>query len=286
MRLREKLREKLQDELSDEEVSLLPRGFQTIGVNIIIRLNEELLPKKQLIANTYLEILPKIKAVYLNSGRIEGRFREPEKIKFITGEDNPEVMHKEHGVIYKFDITKVMFSKGNINERKYLSQLVKRGELIVDMFAGIGYFSLPIAINAHPIKIYSIELNPVSYQYLLENVKLNKLEDIIIPIQGNCKDKVIELYESGIRADRVIMGVFPAPKDYISEALLLLKDSGTIYHYEGVALKEEAHLLFEEFYEIAKIQSLSCKLMNQRIVKSYGPHLFHIVNDILVKKID
>ncbi len=284
MRLREKLRQKLMYKLSDEELSLLPRGFQTIGSNIIMRLNEEILDKKKLIGEAYLELLPKLKGVYLNSGRIEGRFREPEKIEFVTGVDNPLVIHKEHNVKYKFDITKVMFSKGNINERKYLAQLVKKGEIIVDMFAGIGYFSLPIAKNAQPSRIYSIELNPVSYEYLVENVRLNKLEDTVIPIQGNCKDKVLELYNSGIRADRVIMGVFPAPKDYIIEALLLLKDSGTIYHYEGVALKEEMHLLFEEFYEIAKNQNISCKLMDQRIVKSYGPHSFHIVNDILVKK--
>jgi len=284
MRLREKLRQMLQKELSNEELSLLPRGFQIIGSNVIIRLNEDILDKKELIGETYLRLLPRIRGVYLNSGRIEGRFREPEKIEFVTGKNNPEVIHKEHNVKYKFDLTKIMFSKGNINERKYLAQLVKKGEVIVDMFAGIGYFSLPIAKNAQPAKIYSIELNPLSYHYLVENVKLNKLEDIIVPIQGNCKEKVPELYNSGIRADRVIMGVFPAPKDYILEALLLLKDSETIYHYEGVALKKEMHLLFEEFNEIAKTQNLSCKLLEQRIVKSYGPHSYHVVIDILVKK--
>jgi tRNA wybutosine-synthesizing protein 2 len=274
----------LQKELSNEELSLLPRGFQIIGTNVIIRLNEDILDKKILIGATYLKLLPRIKGVYLNSGRIEGRFREPEKIEFVTGINNPEVIHKEHNVKYKFDLTKIMFSKGNINERKYLAQLVKKGEVIVDMFAGIGYFSLPIAKNAQPAKIYSIELNPLSYRYLVENVKLNKLEEIIVPIQGNCKEKVPELYNSGIRADRVIMGVFPAPKDYILEGLLLLKDSGTIYHYEGVALKEDMHLLFEEFYKIVNTQNFSCKLLEQRIVKSYGPHSYHVVNDILVKK--
>ena len=284
MRLREKVRLILQHELSDEELTLLPRGFQIIGNNVILRLNEDLLNKKKEIADAYLELLPNVKGVYLNLGIIEGKFREPEKIEFIAGENNPIVIHKEHGVSYKFDITKVMFSKGNINERKYLSQLVKKGEVVIDMFAGIGYFSLPIAKNAEPKKIYSIEINPVSYHYLVENVRLNKLEEVIIPIQGNCKGKVLELYKSGIRADRVIMGVFPAPKEYISEALLLLKDSGTIYHYEGVALKEEAHLLFEDFCEIAQSTNISCELMDQRLVKSYGPHLFHIVNDILVKK--
>jgi len=284
MRLREKLKQKLEYSLSEEEISMLPRGFQIIGTNIIIKLRNEILEKKKLIGDAYLELLPKMTGVYINSGIVEGRFREPEKIEFVSGLDNPVVIHKEHGVLYKFDITKIMFSKGNINERKHLAQLVKTGELIVDMFAGIGYFSLPIAKNAQPAKIYSIELNPISYHYLLENVKLNNLDDIVIPIQGDCKNKVFELYDSGIRADRVIMGVFPAPKNYISEALLLLKNSGTIYHYEGVASREEAHILFEDFEEIAEIHGFSCKLLEKRFVKSYGPHLFHTVNDILVKK--
>ena len=284
MRLREKLKEKLQQKLSEEELALLPRGFQTIGTNIIIRLNEEILDKKMLIAEAYLELLPKIKGVYLNSGRIEGRFREPEKIEFIKGEDNPEVIHKEHGVTYKFNMTKIMFSKGNINERKYLASLVKPNEIIVDMFAGIGYFSLPIARNAEPRKIYSIELNPISYNFLVENIKINQFEHIIIPINGDSKIEVPKLAQSGIRADRVIMGVFPAPKDYIAEALTVAKDSGTIYHYEGVEEKGTYLRLFEEFNEIAQKFDCSCELLDKRFVKSYGPKLYHLVIDILVKK--
>ncbi len=284
MRLRDKLKEYLKQELSEEELSLLPRGFQIVGKKIIIKLNERLLEKKLIIGDAYLQFLPKMKSVYLNAGRVKGQFRKPEKIEFIAGENDPEVYHREHNVIYKFDITKVMFSKGNINERRYLAQLVGDGEIIVDMFAGIGYFSLSIAKNAQPAKIYSIELNPVSYEYLVENVKINQLQDIIIPIQGDCKKVVIELSNSGIKADRVIMGVFPAPKDYIKEALTLMKDSGTIYHYEGVAKKEDGYLLFDEFQDRAETPGIICQLLSKRIVKSYGPHLFHIVCDILVKK--
>ena len=282
MRLREKLKEKLQQKLSEEELALLPRGFQTIGTNIIIRLNEEILDKKMLIAEAYLELLPKIKGVYLNSGRIEGRFREPENIEFITGEDNPEVTHREHGVIYKFDITKVMYSKGNINERKYLAQLVKNGEVIVDMFAGIGYFSLPIAKIAKPRKIYCIEINPLSSKFLSENIKLNHLEDKITPINGDCKKEVLRLAKKGVRADRVIMGVFPAPKEYIKEALALVKEDGTFYHYEGVVDKDNYLSLYKEFEEIVKGNQLRSKLVDKRFVKSYGPNLYHVVLDIHV----
>ncbi len=284
MGFKDKLKEHLKSTLSEEELSLLPRGFQTLGKAIIIKLNPKLFKKKKKIGKACLDLFPSIKSIYLNKGKIVGIFREPEKIEWIAGQNNPIVEHKEHDVIYRFDIIKIMFSKGNINERKYLASLVRDGEIIVDMFAGIGYFSLPIARHAKPAKIYSIELNTESYNYLVKNVKLNHLEDVIIPIHGDCKEEVIKLSKSGIKADRVIMGVFPAPKGYIREALTLLKENGTIYHYEGVVEGENYWPLFQEFEDIANTKKIKCEILSKRYVKSYGPNLFHTVIDILASK--
>ncbi len=284
MGFKENFKEKLREILSDEELSVLPRGFQTIGRVIIIRLNPVLLEKKILIAKKYMELLPSTRSVYLNTGRIKGKYRTPENIVFLVGEDNPIVEHKEHGVIYRFDFTKIMFSMGNLNERKFLATLVKENEVIVDMFAGIGYFSLPIAKHSKPKIIYSIELNLESFKFLTENIKINHLDDIIVPINGDSKSEVIKLSKSGVRADRVIMGVFPAPKDFIKEALTLIKESGTTFHYEGVATKDNYLSLFNEFKEIAEASNYKCELLSKRFVKSYGPHLYHVVVDILVCK--
>ena len=284
MGFKDNFKEKLREILSDEELSILPRGFQVIGRVIIIKLNPLLLEKKILIAKKYMELLPSTKSVYLNMGRIKGKYRTPEKIVFLVGEDDPIVEHKEHGIIYRFDFTKIMFSMGNLNERKFLATLVKENEVIVDMFAGIGYFSLPIAKHSKPKIIYSIELNLESFKFLTENIKINHLDDIIVPINGDSKKEVIELSESGVRADRVIMGVFPAPKDFIKEALTLTKESGTTFHYEGVTTKENYLNLFNEFKEIAETSNYKCELLSKRFVKSYGPHLYHVVVDILVCK--
>ncbi|MHA1460266.1 MAG: class I SAM-dependent methyltransferase [Promethearchaeota archaeon] len=284
MGFKEKLKDSLIEILTDEELSALPRGFQTIGNVAIIKLKPILLEKKNLIAEKYLELLPKIKSVYLNSGKVKGQFRTPEKIEFLVGEDNPVVKHREHGVIYKFDFTKIMFSMGNLNERKLLATLVEEGERIVDMFAGIGYFSLPIAKHSKPAEIFSIELNPDSFKYLTENIKLNHCEDVITPIKGDSKIEVIKLSNSGFKADRVIMGVFPAPKDFIKEALTLAKVEGTIYHYEGIADKEKYIDLFNEFKDIAERSDFKCELLAKRFVKSYGPGLYHTVFDIRAYK--
>ncbi|MHA1986086.1 MAG: class I SAM-dependent methyltransferase [Promethearchaeota archaeon] len=285
MTFKKKVAEKLNNVLSVEELSLLPRGFQTLGNIIILKLNPQLLEKIKIIGQAYLDLLPKMRSVYINKGRVIGSFREPENIEFLLGEDNPIVDHREHGITYRFNITKIMFSQGNLNERKFLSTLVKKGEIVVDMFAGMGYFSLAIAKHSEVGHIYSIELNPIAYQTLLENIKINHLEEKIIAINGDCKKEVIALSKSGVRADRVIMGVFPAPKDYIKEALSLVKEEGTVYHYEGVVEKDEYITLFKEFEKVCQEEQFNCILESHRFVKSYGPKLFHTVLDILVKKI-
>ncbi len=278
------LRSKMEGILNQQELALLPSGFQVIGDIMIMKLKLPLLKKKEQIGLACLELFPHFKSIFINHGKILGKYREPEKIEFLMGDNNPIVEHIEHGIIYKFDITKIMFSKGNINERKYLSTLVGVKEIIVDMFAGIGYFSLPIAKYSKVEKIYCIELNPVSFKYLCENISINKIKDKIIPINGDCKEEVIKLSNSGVRADRVIMGIFPAPKEYINVALSLVKESGTIYHYEGVIEKENFKELYADFEDIADKNGCQCNLESKRFVKSYGPKLFHVVLDIRVIK--
>ncbi len=284
MNFKDRLKIALNSELTQEELDKLPRGFQMISKIILLKLLSELYEKRFIIAKKCLKLYPKMESVYYYGGKITGQFRIPERIEFLAGKSDSIVTHKEHGVLYKFDITKIMFSKGNLNERKYLATLVKPGEYIIDMFAGIGYFSLPIGLFSEATLIYSIELNSVAFKYLQENVKLNHLEEKIIPIFGNCKEEVKNLAEKGVKADRILMAVFPAPKDYISSALLCVKDSGTVVHYEGVKEKDKYIELFNEFNNVAKQNGYKCELKEYRVVKSYGPRLYHIVVDILVNK--
>ncbi|MFX1279294.1 MAG: class I SAM-dependent methyltransferase family protein [Promethearchaeota archaeon] len=284
MKFKKKLSEKLRDVLTPQELSVLPRGFQTLGDIIIFKLNPMLNSKKEIVGNAYLDLLPSIRSVYINKGKIVGTFREPEEIEFLAGINDPIVEHKEHGIRYRFDVTKIMFSKGNLKERKFLATLVETGEIVVDMFAGIGYFSLPIGKHSEVKRIYSIELNPDAFKYLIENIRINHLEEKIMAINGDCKNEVLKLSKSGIRADRVIMGIFPAPIDYIKEALTLTKKEGTIYHFEGVVEKDKHLSLFEDFNEIATNEHYKSDLKSFRYIKSYGPNLFHVVLDIFVLK--
>ncbi len=283
-----KFKEMLKNELKKNEIftenllNLLPRGYQELNHIAILNLKPELREYADQIAISMHEILPSLKAIWHRTGKIEGKYRQPQGLAHLWGDSSSEIILTENHVKYKFDFTKIMFAKGNVTERRILPTRIKEGEVIIDMFAGIGYFSLGMARTKKPIKIYSIEWNPEAYSYLCENIKLNKVDSIIKPLFGDCKEKIIELKEDKIRADRIIMGLLPAPVDAIPSALSVIKDNGVIV-YEGIEGKESTEL-FDKFSEIANQEGFLTSIIERRVVKIYKPHLYHVVIEILVKK--
>ncbi len=240
--------------------------YQKIGDIIILN------KKDEDAAERLLSYQPNTKTVMYRTGSIFGKFREP-RIKKITGNGTVTV-HKEHGCKFKIDVEKIMWSKGNHRERLRLINKVKKGEVIFDMFAGIGYFSIPLAVHSKAKKIYSVELNPVSFSYLLENIKLNKTRKVK-PI--NSDSSKVEIPE---KADRVLMGLLPSAKNYIKKALDSVSKGGMV-HYHGIDSKEPNKLIKEFEWECNRLNKC-CKLKRKSRVKSWNPRKFHWVLDFCV----
>lgn len=288
MTFKESLERHLAGVLDPAELALLPRGFQTLEDVAIINLKPALLPRKHEIGQAYLDLLPYIKSVWaktFGSAKVTGQFREPTGLEHIAGIAKHEVMPVENGVTFKHDFTKVIFSKGNINERSYLPTLVKDGEIILDMFAGIGYFSLMIAKHARPATIHAIEINPVSHAYLVENITLNGAR-CVVPHLGNCAAIVPHLVqERDVHADRIIMGVFPAPAAYLPVAFQAVKrGTGTIIHYEGEVENKDVGPLLAQLREAIDGSPLvsSFEVLETRFVKNTGIRKQHCVLDVRV----
>ena len=277
------LQERLKAKMMAEELELLPTGFQRIGDKAILTLKPELVNYKGDIAQEILDLFNHIKGVYLKIGAISGEYRTPQ-IEFILGEDKPEIIHQEHGISYKFDITKIMFSKGNINERARIALLVQSNEIIFDLFAGIGYFSLQIGRSGKPKKVYAFEWNPITYSYFVENIRLNKINkerEIIVPILGDSKVEALKIPE---KADRVIMGMLPAPKDHIETVFQIIKDTA-IVHYEGLLNENETEeSLLADFELKANFFNRKIDLIKTNYVKSYGPKVYHVTLDLRISK--
>jgi tRNA wybutosine-synthesizing protein 2 len=151
---------------------------------------------------------------------------------------------------------------------------VGAGEHVVDMFAGIGYFTMPMAVHAKPCRIDAIELNPVSFEYLKENVRLNHVEDIVNPILGDCREKA----PVG-EADRVIMGYVGTTQEYLPWGVKALKPGGILHYHETTPEK----LVFERpiryVKEAAEAQGRNAEIVNTVKVKKYSPGVWHVVVD-------
>ncbi len=208
-------------------------------------------------------------------GRIKGLKREPE-VEILLGEGT-ETIHRENHCLYKLDVARIMWSKGNTTERKRMGQIVRPGETVVDLFAGIGYFTIPMAVHGQPEKIYAVEINPVAHGYLKENVHLNQVQDVVEPILGNCR----EVAPRNI-ADRVLMGYIGNTEEYLDVAMEVIKNKGIIHYHESVPDKLKYIRPAERIKEAAN--GFEVEILNQRIVKKYSPGVYHMVVDAQVYK--
>ncbi len=200
---------------------------------------------------------------------IQGTKREP--VYDILYGSETETINKENGCLFKLDLAKVMWSKGNNNERLRIAKLVGDGEMVIDMFAGIGYFSIPIGVHSNAEHIYSIEINPNSFYFLKENIKLNKLDNVT-PILGDCKD-----YTPNFKADRIIMGYVKTTHHYLKVAIDSLNEGGILHYHETVPEKLMNTRPIERI--ISQAGNRDVELLKINKIKKYAPGVEHVVVD-------
>lgn len=203
---------------------------------------------------------------------IQGTKREP--VYNILYGNETETIHKENGCLFKLDLSKVMWSKGNNNERLRIAKLVEDNEVVLDMFAGIGYFSIPIGVHSNAKHIYSIEINPNSYFYLCENIKLNKLDNIT-PILGDCM-----VHAPKYKADRIIMGYVKTTHHYLNVAINSLNEGGILHYHETVPEKLMNTRPLERI--ISQAGNRDVELLKLNKIKKYAPGVEHVVLDVKV----
>jgi len=265
------LRKKLIKKLSKKELEALPRGYQIIGKILLIKLKPELLKHKKIIGKALIEIFPYVHTVCLFKG-IKEITRKP-NIEIIAGcKDFTQTLHKEHGCQFLIDVSEIMWSQGNKQERIRLIKLAKPKEVIVDMFAGIGYFSIFLAKYSKPKKIYAIDINPKAIEHLRKNVWLNDVENKIEILEGDCR-KFSKILEN--TADRIIMGYLFKTEKFLPHALRIAKNN-CIIHLHRTSKISEIKKIKEKISE-------NIKILNVKRVKSYAPKIYHYVFDLKVK---
>lgn len=274
----------LADKLEPQQLTQIYKTYDIIGDIAVIRVPESLQHHSRLIAEAIMSIHREVKVVWCQTSSVSGDYRL-RQLEFVLGERRTETIHKEYGCIFKIDLEKAYFSPRLSYERLRIAKLIQPGEVVLNMFAGVGCYSICIAKHSEPLKVYSVDINPVAFHFLRENSMLNRVADVVVPFQGDAK-QVIDAKLLNV-ADRVLMPLPERAYEYLDYALSALKPTGGWIHYYAFEHAEKTEDPME------KVDAKVSEKMNRlgvsfqvefgRIVRPIGPRWYQVVLDIQVK---
>ncbi|MEM0158122.1 MAG: hypothetical protein QW812_01250 [Thermoplasmataceae archaeon] len=244
----------------------VPKKWVRVGNAVIVKV-----PSKGTLREDVASVMAEVlgaSAVYEDFSVITARERIP-VLNLVYGHAE-RVVHRENGIEFSLVPNESMFSPGNVNIRCDLQRDKSVGGIAMDLFAGIGYFTLHIARNPQVDRVYAVEINPISYKSLLMNIEKNHLRDKIIAVPGDCRSAF-----DGIMADYISMGHFDSPF-YMPAAVSHCK-TGTVVDFHVISGDKAAYQESNEI--IRRAGRLGCifSIISRRKVKSYSPHRWHVV---------
>ncbi len=275
MSLKKILKERLKDRISEKELSMIRRSFEVIGDVVIIDLPDEVYHLRDEVVKAILEKHRHVKTILRKVGEVSGDYRVARYEVLYGGET--ETVAKEHGCRFLLDPTKVYYSVKLSGERERIFKLVRPGERVLVMFAGVGPFAITIARNARPKEVVGVELNPEAVKYFKRNVKLNKLENVRV-YEGDVREVVPKLEG---KFDRILM---PSPnnaQEFADVAALKAKPGTVIHYYTFAGVEEEKDL--PERVEKLFSPYLKGKAVFIRRCGNFAPYVYRYVVDLVVE---
>jgi len=272
------VKEILSEKLSPEELNDVISGFDVIGDIVVMKIPDTLLPKKDLIAETLLKNVKTIKCVFRQASPVSGEYRLMD-LEYLAGENRTFTEYKESGCRLYVDISKTYFSPRLSAERLRIANLVGENEVIVNMFAGIGTFSIIIAKKRKTTTNYAIDLNPDAYEMILKNAFVNKVDNRVIAFLGDTA-RIID-YKLLSCADRVLMPYPERALEYFPHAIKALKEEGGIIHiYLHVKSKPIDETIQEVIPKLNLPNNFKISSIQGKVVREVGPRIDQVVLDL------
>jgi tRNA (guanine37-N1)-methyltransferase len=278
---RKTLTQVLENQLPPHLLASLPRALDIIGDIAVIEIPPELKANESLIGEAILKTHKNVRTVLAKVGAVTGTYRLRE-FEVIAGEQRTTTIHKEHGCQYHVDVATAYFSPRLSHEHNRVASLVQKGETIVDLFAGVGPFSVLIAKKNADAKVYAVDINPEAIELLKRNIRLNRVENRVIPILGDA-EQAVEEQLLGV-ADRVIMNLPEKALAFVDAACKALKPAGgTVHYYAFIRLPdslENAQLRFSEAVEKAGRKVTA--FLSAKTIRETAPYEWQVVLDARV----
>ncbi|MDE1728468.1 MAG: class I SAM-dependent methyltransferase family protein [Thaumarchaeota archaeon] len=266
--------------LTKAEAEELYGAFDQIGNIIILRVPDSLLSKRKIIGEVLLDKVKTAKSVYYQSSPVEGDYRI-RKLELLAGDDKTETEYKEHGCRFKVDVEKAFFSPRLSTERERIAEIVEDGETIINMFGGVGMFSI-VAAKKKKCHVYNIDINPDAARLCSENILLNKLKGTVESIEGDAS-RVIEekLHDVG---DRILMLLPERSDEFLESAIKAAKKKAVIHYYchTHAEKKDQVSLLASQHF--LSVVSIKSEILGAKIVRPVGPRFYQAVVDAAISK--
>lgn len=274
--MKKNLKDILKNKLNKKEIEKLVRGFDIIGDIAITEIPESLAKKEKLIGKAILEMNNHIKTVLKKAEPHKGVFRT-QKMKVIAGERKKVAEYKENNVRLRLDVEKVYFSPRLSTERKRIMELVKPKEDVLVMFSGCAPYVIVIAKNTKANSVYGVEINPVAHKYAIENVKLNKLNNVKL-FEGDVRLVVPTLNK---KFDRVLMPLPKEGENFLDIALKAVNKNGIVHFYDFLP-EDEIKKAEEKVKNACNLEKKKCRILNIVKCGQIGPRMFRVCVDFRV----
>ena len=274
------LKKALEGVLTTKENDELISAFDQIGNIIIVRIPDSIISKKKIIGEALLDQVKIAKSVFYQTSAVEGDFRIRD-LEILAGEDNTKTEYKEFGCKFTVDVKNAFFSPRLSTERERIANLIQNNEVMTNMFAGIGMFSI-MAAKKKKCTVYSLDINPVASKLCETNIGLNKLAGKVISINGDTTKIVNNQLVN--KSDRTLMLLPERSDEFLESAINTTKNGGIIHYYSHIHAdkKSEAGKLSEKHYlQITPVQS---KILFSKIVRAVGPRYYQTVVDVKIFK--
>ena len=269
--------------LNARQLTHLRKGVDIVGDIAILKLSDEFQNDKRRIAKSMLDFAPYLRVILGQTGPVESHFRT-RKLEWLAGERRTETVHREFGCQYRVNVETAYFSPRLCHERKRLADLVTAGECVVNFFAGVGSFSILIAKQSHPSKIYSLDINPSAMRYHAINNVLNRVQDTIDLICGDA-NQVASSSLAG-RADRVLLPLPELALESLPTAKRALKNQhGMVHCYVFVESDRRSEACMQALSKLRPVlQRVGAMEENSEghVVRSVGPCRYQVCLDIRI----
>ena len=210
------------------------------------------------------------------------------QVELLHGE-NGWVEVKDNGLVYGFDAAKVMYSSGNVTERHRMAKLQAEGDIVIDAYAGIGYYTMQLLVHANVGHVHACEINPNSIHALEWSAKKNNVHSKMTVHSG---DNQITLRELKGTADRVLLGYLPSSEPTWEPAIQSLKETGGTIHIhmnvEEEGIDEWCEATMDKCLQFASKSGRNWEVVFHHLekVKWYAPRIRHVVLDVSFSSIN